>query len=104
VIKVYMDETGIHDDAAVVAVAAYVSRPEHWLAWTKEWNNAKRPIKVFHATDCANFRGEFEGWDAEKRDRFVANLLSTLSAHELAGIVIGICLDDLNDALRGAMS
>jgi len=101
VIKVYMDETGIQDDAAVVAVAAYVSRPEHWLTWTKEWDNAKRPIKVFHATDCANFRGEFEGWDGEKRDRFVANLLSTLPAHELAGIVIGICLDDLNDALRG---
>jgi len=95
-----MDETGIHDDAAVVAVGAYISRPKHWRAW-KDWNVAKRPIKVFHATDCANFRGEFEGWDQSRRDAFVAKLLPVIPAHELAGIVIGIRLDDLNEALKG---
>jgi len=95
-----MDETGVHDDATVVAVAGYISRPEHWLAWTKDWNRAKRPNKVFHSTDCANFRGEFEGWDKERRDKFMANLLPILPAHELAGVVIGIQLKDLADALN----
>jgi hypothetical protein len=33
-------------------------------------------FRVFHTTDCANFRGEFEGWDTAKWDRFVADLLS----------------------------
>ena len=89
-LKVFMDESGIHDGAPVVAVGAYVSRPRHWRAWIKDWNKAKRPIKVFHATDCANFQGEFVGWDKARRDAYVANLLPVLPAHELAGIVIGI--------------
>lgn len=90
ILKTYMDESGIHDGAAVVAVAGYISRPKYWRAWTKDWNAAKRPVKVFHSTDCANFRGEFEGWDKDRRDAFVAKLLPILPRHELGGIVIGI--------------
>jgi hypothetical protein len=95
VLKTFMDETGIHDDATIVAVGGYIAGPKHWRAWTKDWSLAKRPIKVFHSTDCANFRGEFEGWDKERRDKYVAQLLPVMPAHELAGIVIGIRLDDL---------
>jgi hypothetical protein len=95
VLKTFMDETGTHDDATMVAVAGYIARPKHWRAWTKDWNRAKRPIKVFHSTDCANFHGEFAGWEKERRDRYVAQLLPVMPAHELAGIVIGVRLDDL---------
>ena len=87
-----MDESGIHDGAEVVVVAAYVGRPKTWREWTKEWKLAKYPIKVFHAVDCANFKGEYEGWDKARRDPYVANLLPIMPAHELAGIVIGIHL------------
>jgi hypothetical protein len=89
-LKTYMDESGIHERAPVVAVAGYISRPKHWRAWAEDWNKAKKPVKVFHSTDCAHFRGEFDGWDKPRRDAFVANLLPVLPAHELAGIVIGI--------------
>jgi hypothetical protein len=89
-LKTFMDESGIHESAPVVAVAGYISRPKHWRAWTKDWNKAKKPIKVFHSTDCAHCRGEFDGWDKQRRDAFVAKLLPVLPGHELAGIVIGI--------------
>jgi hypothetical protein len=101
VLTVFMDETGIHDGSDIVAVAAYLSRPRYWRAWIKAWNRAKWPIRVFHSADCANFRGEFEGWNKEKRDAYVAKLLPLLPAHELAGIVIGIQLEDLTWALAG---
>jgi hypothetical protein len=76
-------------------VAAYISRPKYWRAWTKDWNKAKKPIKVFHATDCATFHGEFDGWTKERRDPYVANLLPIIPAHEMAGVVIGVQLKDL---------
>jgi hypothetical protein len=81
-IKTFLDETGVHGDAEMVAVGGYISRPKHWRAWTKDWNVHKRkvplgrkPIKVFHSTDCANYRQEFEGWTQEDRDPYVAQLL-----------------------------
>ncbi|MGP8267145.1 MAG: hypothetical protein ACLQOQ_14380 [Beijerinckiaceae bacterium] len=100
-LKVYMDETGIHSGSAIVAVSAYVAKPTAWRAWTKKWNVAKQPIKVFHSTDCANFRGEFQGWTKEQRDSFVAKLLPILPAHKIAGMVIAIQMDDFRSALSG---
>lgn len=99
-LKTFMDETGIHDDSDMVAVAGYIARPKAWRAWTKDWNRAKRPIDIFHATDCATFHGEFDGWDKERRDPYVAQLLPIIPAHELAGIVIGIQLADLEIAFK----
>jgi hypothetical protein len=49
----------------------------------------------FHATDCATFHGEFDGWTKERRDPYVANLLPIIPAHEMAGVVIGVQLKDL---------
>jgi hypothetical protein len=43
-IKTFMEETGIHDDAEMVAVGGYVSRPKHWRAWTTDWNSHKRKV------------------------------------------------------------
>jgi hypothetical protein len=58
-LKTFMDETGIHDHAEMVAVGGYISNPRAWRTWTKDWNAHKRqvpeghtPIKVFHSTDC----------------------------------------------------
>ena len=86
VLRVFMDETGVHDDADMVAVAAYVGHPKTWRAWTKAWNTHKRlvpsgrkPIKVFHSTDCATCHGEFEGWDKETEQfPYVAQLLPVI--------------------------
>jgi hypothetical protein len=107
-LRTFMDETGVHDDAEMVAVAGYISAPKNWRAWTKDWNVHKRkvppgrrPIKVFHSTDCAACRDEFEGWDKEKeRDLYVAQLLPVMPVHPLAGIVIGVHLTELDRAFR----
>lgn len=106
-LKTFMDETGIHDDAEMVAVGGYISRPKDWRAWTKAWNVHKRrvphgrkSIKVFHSTDCANYREEFEGWTKEERDPYVAQLLPVIPEHELAGVVIGVNLVALAAAFK----
>jgi hypothetical protein len=97
VLKVYMDETGTHDGSPIVAVSAYIGMPSAWRSWIKKWKAAKHPIKVFHSTDCANLRGEFEGWTNERRDSFVANLLSIMPGEKILGVVIAIQMDDLKN-------
>lgn len=94
-----MDESGVHSGASSVAVGAYFAKSCVWRNFTKEWNTAKRPIKVFHSTDCQHLRGEFKGWSKERRDDFVANLLRVIRDHHIAGLVIGIQMDDFRAAL-----
>jgi hypothetical protein len=106
-LKTFMDETGVHDDAEMVAVSGYICNPKAWRAWTKDWNLRKRrvpagrkPIKVFHSTDCANYKNEFDGWTKDDRDPYVAQLLPAIPAHPLAGVVIGVHLPALEAAFR----
>jgi hypothetical protein len=93
VLKAYMDESGTHAGSPVVTVAAYFARPRVWQGWTKEWNRAKRPIKVVHASDCNNLTGEFAGWDRERRDAWVAELLPVIPRHRIMGVAVGIHMD-----------
>jgi hypothetical protein len=99
VLKVAMDESGVHDDSPVLTVGAYIARPRQWEEWTKRWNVAKRPIKVFHAVDCANLVGEFKGWTAARRDPLVIRLLDVLRESNLPGVVIGLHMDEFRKAM-----
>lgn len=49
----------------------------------------KRPIRVFHAVDSANLRGEFKGWTRAARDEYVAKLLPVIGDAPLVGHVVG---------------
>ena len=101
VLKIPMDESGVHDGSPVLTVAAYLERPPQWRDWTKEWNKAKRPINVFHATDCANLKGEFKGWKEEDRDPVVIRLLDVIDAANLSGVLIGIHMGEFEKAMKG---
>jgi hypothetical protein len=95
-----MDESGIHDGSPVVTVGAYFGRPKQWETFNKRWTAKKRPIHVYHATDAQNLKGEFKGWDAAERDKLVAGLLPIIPASGVAGIVIGIQMNDFLAAMK----
>jgi hypothetical protein len=99
VIKVPMDESGVHDGSPVLTVAAYLERPRQWQEWTKRWNIAKRPIKVFHSVDCQNLVGEFKGWTETSRDELVIRLLDVIDASALTGVVIGLHMGEFEKAM-----
>jgi hypothetical protein len=98
-IRIYIDETGTHDDSPVVAVGAYAGRLETWPAFIEDWSRAKAPINVFHSADCQALEGEFKGWTEKNRDALVARLLAVPARYELYGIAMGINLRDLADAV-----
>lgn len=97
VLKVYMDESGTHDQSPVLTVGAYVAHPRIWRDWTKAWNIQKKPIDVFHSTDCANLRGEFSGWSSSGRDEYVEALLPIIGKSDLMAFVVGIVMDDYRE-------
>src|SRR5579884_3589755 len=101
VIKVAMDESGVHDGSPVLTVAAYVARPSQWRDWTKRWNAAKRPIKVYHAVDSANLAGEFKGWTPDERDAVAICVLDALHDADIPGVVIGLHMDEYRKAIAG---
>jgi hypothetical protein len=100
-IKIYVDESGVHAGAEVVTVAAYAGRPNVWRKWISEWQRAKRPIGIYHAADAANLRGEFSGWTAERRDELVKNVLPVIAGSPIAGAAIGLHMQEFRNACAG---
>lgn len=101
VLKVAMDESGVHDDSPVLTVGAYVARPGQWRDWTQRWNATKRPIKVYHATDAANLKREFKNWTADERDDLAKRLLPVIAEANIPGVVVGIHMDEFRKAMAG---
>lgn len=98
-LKVYADESGTHDGSPVVTVGMYIGRPSSWREWTKDWNKAKKPIKVYHAVDAHNRDCEFRGWTRERRDKLVIGLLPVLARHNLLGVAVGIHMGAFRKAM-----
>jgi hypothetical protein len=101
VLKVAMDESGVHDGSPVLTVAAYIGRPRQWQNWTKRWNVGKRPIKVFHAVDCQKLVGEFKGWTDTQRDDLVIRCLPVIAETDFPGVVVGIQMHEFEKAMKG---
>lgn len=100
VFEVYLDESGTHDGSPVITVAAYLARPDQWAAFTQEWVQAISPAQVYHATDAANCRGEFDGWTPDQVAEVAKKALPLIPKHTLSAFAIGIHMDDYRVALK----
>lgn len=99
-LRAYMDEPGTHDGSPAVSVGAFFGTPRVWKKWTVAWNVAKRPIKVYHATDLESGRREFEGWTEDQKSELVKKLLPVIVDAEIRGIVIGIHMAAFSSAMK----
>jgi Protein of unknown function (DUF3800) len=99
--KVYLDESGVHDASPVVAVAGYLARPNDWKVFERRWTTAIKPIKVYHAADAANCRGEFKDWSKQDVAKLAERALPLIPKHTLMAVAAAINLEDFAAALSG---
>lgn len=85
VIRVFLDESGTHNDSQILSVSAVWASPQDWNKWTLDWIDAKAPIEIFHSVDCHNRNKEFSGWTREQRDAYVKKLLPVIGNHQIEG-------------------
>jgi len=59
-IEAYLDESGIHDGAAVCVIAGYFGGPGQWhkfeRLWRKSLDRAGVPLEKFHALNLIEHR------------------------------------------------
>ncbi len=99
----YMDESY---NNRTLCVAGWLSSEEGWERTESQWaeriqyerrislKKGQVPISRYHASDCANRRGEFEGWTKERLTRFSKRLTEIIGRNKPVGIVVGASLDD----------
>jgi len=87
-IQAYLDESGIHDGAAVCTIAGYFGGPGQWRKHGAEWGRVieHHQVPEFHAKQFwgRNPKGErvgpYRGWSDSKADAFLGQLVSTIES------------------------
>ncbi|WP_254022666.1 hypothetical protein [Mesorhizobium escarrei] len=99
-IEVFMDESGIHDEAPAVTSSAVWARPSVWRKWTADWQKALHPISIFHASECHGRKREWKNFTRPERDEKVLRLLPLFPKHKLCGRFAGVHLDAFMQCMR----
>lgn len=97
-INAYLDESGIHDDAAICLVSGYFGGPGQWrkleIAWRKVLAKADVPLEKFHALDLIEHRKFFFGMSREKHKKLIDDLTYALIQYQIYPISYGVILAD----------
>jgi hypothetical protein len=90
-IDAYLDESGIHDGAAICAVAGYFGGRSQFrkleIAWGKILSKYGIPLEEFHATDMVRTR---------KHQPMLHDLVQVIAAHKVYPVSLGIVVEDFN--------
>lgn len=103
-LKLYLDDS--KDKDSLVVMAGYIAHEEMWETFVAEWSRALREagVKVFHATDFFNARGEFKGWNLKsKRHRnFSRRFTAIAESQATLAVCRGIHLDVFREVIAAA--
>ncbi len=100
-IQAYLDESGIHDGAAICVIAGYFGGPgwmrklgENWTRVLREYNVPEFHAKEFWALDPDGHRASraYRGWSDSKAAAFINTLLTIIESctkiHPVASVVV----------------
>jgi Protein of unknown function (DUF3800) len=102
-LEAYIDDSGNLEGNRTYVLAAFCTTSREWANILRDWRGIVRHYGVtrFHATDCTNGYGEFQGWSGSKKGRLFRSTMDILARHTNArGYSVGIVLDDYNQVVE----
>ena len=92
----YADDSGTHDGSRVVVVAGFVSSPEQWGHFDREWQDLldSFTISFFHMADFESRHGVYANWDIARRKDFLVKATGIMRRRARAGIAASLPTDN----------
>lgn len=103
-IQAYLDETGIHEGAAVCAIGGYFGGPGQWKKLGSKWAAIihRYGVTEFHAKRFWAFDengehvGIHKGWSKNKARDFLEELVSTIEEHRIHPVSSVVVMESFN--------
>jgi hypothetical protein len=101
-LEAYLDESGIHEQAKVCAVAGFYGSQMAWRRFERQWKAviSKYPeidegfhAKVFFARDKGKRVGPYQEWKDEKAKRFLDSLLKCIRGNRIYPVGHAVVVD-----------
>ena len=86
----YFDESGTHENSAVIAFGGFISTPERWERFQDEWRGLVKDeygLDYFHMAEFAHSTGQFKAWtDETMRRKRLSRLLGVIEKYVIASV------------------
>jgi len=101
----YLDESGIHSQARVVAVAGFIAPSEQWNIFVPQWMAClrKRGVGQVRAANLESGHGSFAGWPLDARAELRSELISTVLKNAILGFGSAVVIDDFEHVGGGVL-
>lgn len=104
----YFDDSGTHGDSLTVVVAGFVSSPNQWRRFTREWTKASAEygFSAFHFAEflANNQHSEFDDtqkWNDKYRAIVLRKLSSIAAQHSVHAFSASISRADYDELVKG---
>ena len=105
-LAMYVDESGMHDGADLIALGGYIGWKDDWGRFCSEWEQVlcEYHVPEFHAVEFMRSPAKqeldkdspYRGWEPEKREQFILDLAAATTPHVVGGVVALVKLSDYN--------
>jgi len=93
----YFDDSGTHDDSAVVSWGGFVGTDTQWTAFNAAWRTklaaplpGKPLLRKFGLADCERRRNEFFGYSGAESDLLQNEMREIIVKHRLLGVCYSV--------------
>ncbi len=90
--SVYLDDSGTHQGSLCVSVGGYISTPQKWESFSRDWNYTIRRwgLDYFHLTDFEAGHGPYKGWPERFKKQRMALLYDIINEYVMASVANSI--------------
>jgi hypothetical protein len=93
----YFDDSGTHDDSAVVCWGGFIGTDRQWASFDGEWRaklgaplSGKPVLRKFGLADCERQRNEFFGYSVAESDLLQNEMREIIVKHRLLGVCYSV--------------
>lgn len=101
-LQAYMDDSGTHAGAPICTLGGYFGGIARWKEFERRWENILNRYRVreFHSkrfwatTPTGERLDDYKGWNDEKADRFLKELLTAIKLSKIYPFVSGVVVEE----------
>ncbi len=95
-VESYFDESGSHDDSALLCVAGYIIEKNAAIKLTDAWRAVltEHKIPYFRMSDCAHGNGPFKGMTKQHRLEIEVMMIGIIKRYTACGLAVTVNSDE----------
>jgi hypothetical protein len=106
-LTIYIDDSGTSPNQSIAVAAGWIAKTPAWTllerGWAKVQNVGSHGFTCMHMEEFSYGKGEFEGWDLDKKLMVMRKLTPLITKRALKGFALGVVKKDFDEIVPASL-